>query len=126
MVAGRPLARRRLWKAALGLAFVVWQCVHVQRSWYPAHNCDERSASGWAAPRSPAEVASRQGFQEVFATLFALEMQDLLGIKQDGPLPPTDGKHSLADVTRGIKVIFLSLLIQALLPSCSNYCLLAP
>jgi hypothetical protein len=121
MVAGRPLARRRLSTAALGLAFVLWQCVHVQRSWYLAHNCDERSASGWAAPRNPA-IASYQGFQEVFATLFALEMQDLLGIKQDGPLPPTDGKHSLVDVTRSIKVIFLSLFIQALLPSCSKYC----
>lgn len=106
------VAGRRLSTAALGLAFVLWQCVHVQRSWYLVHNCDERSASGWAAPRSPARV-SHQGFQEVFATLFALEMQDLLGIKQDGPLPPMDGKHGLADVTRTIKeqgvgILFIS------------------
>jgi hypothetical protein len=40
----------------------------------------------------------------VFATLFALEMQNLLDIKEDGPLPPIDSKHDLADELHRIKV----------------------
>lgn len=44
------------------------------------------------------------GILQVFATLFALEMQNLLGIKDNGPLPPEGTSHDLGEVVRGVKV----------------------
>lgn len=54
--------------------------------------------------RKAVRTSAQPGFQEAFATLFALEMQDLLGIKEDGPLPPKGTRHDLGDVVRGLKV----------------------
>ncbi|EFN52311.1 hypothetical protein CHLNCDRAFT_139086 [Chlorella variabilis] len=53
--------------------------------------------------RKAVRTSAQPGFQEAFATLFALEMQDLLGIKEDGPLPPKGTRHDLGDVVRGLK-----------------------
>lgn len=99
--------RRRVPRAAYGavvLLFTAVELLHMQRSSHVPHNCEGRQDSGWTALRRQVAATSQKGFEEVFATLFALEMQDQLSIREDGPLPPTDGKHELGAVVRNIKV----------------------
>jgi hypothetical protein len=43
--------------------------------------------------------AAGGAFNEVFATLFAIEMQLLLKLSNEGPLPPTEAPHNLEEIT---------------------------
>lgn len=105
---GAQRGRRRVPHAAYGAVLLLFGAVallHLRRSWHAVPECDGLQESGWATSRRRPAATSREGFEEVFATLFALEMQDLLSIREDGPLPPTDGKHELSAVVQGIKVV---------------------
>lgn len=67
------------------------------------------SKSGRAAPHKAGGAA----FQETFATLFAIEMQLLLNLSNEGPLPPKDAPHNLDEIintvqSQGVNILFVS------------------
>jgi hypothetical protein len=54
--------------------------------------------------RSAHGAKDGKAFQQAFATLFALEMQEKLGLHSDGPVPPEGGPHELGQVARDLQV----------------------
>ena len=93
---------------AASAVLVVLALTHVSGSGLCGALAAVQAGSGAAkAVRSSAQAAAAPGggpFKEVFATLFAREMQLMLNLTNAGPLPPEGADHNLADIVRDVKV----------------------
>jgi hypothetical protein len=108
--AAGPAPRRQSW-LVLGVAasavLVVLALTNVSGSGWCGALAAVHAGSGAAkATQSSASAAGPGGgpFKEVFATLFAREMQLMLNLTNAGPLPPENAAHNLADIVRDVKV----------------------